>query len=130
MKKTFLALCLFSIAFVACHKADTTPYEITFDVKNATGGTSLDAQVGKETTFDITFTHKTKGTVHKVKVSVLDAAVKEIKVLEDKHAHATATYNAKLKYTPSTAGSYTLKVFSANDKDEEPNTVSLPFLVK
>jgi hypothetical protein len=132
MKKIFLIVSLFSMAFVACHKHDdaTTPYNITFDVKNATGGTALDGTVGKEMTFDVTFTHNSKSTIHNVKVVVLDATDKEIKVLEDKHAHVTATYNTKVKYTPSAAGSFKLKASSTNDSGGEPNEKIFPFVVK
>jgi uncharacterized membrane protein len=132
MKKILLIVSLFSIAFVACHKHDDaiTPYSIAFDVKNDAGSATLDGTMGKEMTFDVTFTHNGKSTIHNVKVSILDAADKEIKVLEDKHAHVTATYNTKLKYTPSTVGSFKLKVSSTNDNGGESNEKTLPFVIK
>ncbi len=125
----FLALCLFSISFIACHK-DNAPYEITFAVKNAAGTATLDGEVGEEMTFDVTFTHATQGTIHNVKVAVLDAAKKELKVLESKHAHASKTYNTKLKYTPSVAGNYFLEVSSTDDAGGAPNMTSVSFTVK
>ena len=94
MKNFFWALCLSSTTFVACHK-DTTPYEITFDVKNASGTVAFEGQIGKEMTFDVTFTHKAKGTVHNVKISILDAAAKEIKVLEEKQEKKQNTHTDK-----------------------------------
>lgn len=132
MKKILLMISLFSMAFVACHKHEDsdTPYSIAFDVKNATGGAILDGTVGKEVTFDVTFTHNSKSTIHNVKVTILDAADKEIKVLEDKHAHVTASYTTKLKYTPSTAGSFKLKASSTNDDGGELNEKIFPFVVK
>jgi hypothetical protein len=132
MKKILLIISLFSMAFVACHKHEdaTTPYSITFDVKNATGGATLDGTAGKEMTFDVTFTHNSKSTIHNVKVAVLDATDKEITVLADTHAHVTATYNTKLKYTPAAAGSFKLKVSSTNDSGGEPNEKVFPFVVK
>jgi hypothetical protein len=130
MKKIFLIVSLFSMAFVACHKEDSTAYQITFEVKNATGGTTLDGTVAKEMTFDVTFTHSSKSTIHNVKVAVLDATDKEIKVLEEKHAHVSATYNTKLKYTPAAVGSFKLKISSTNDAGGEPNEKVIPFVVK
>jgi hypothetical protein len=81
------------MAFAAFHKQhdDTTPYVITFEVKNASGGTALEGTVSKEMTFDVTFTHSSKSTIHNVKVAVLDANGKEISVLEEKHAHIAAS---------------------------------------
>lgn len=118
------------MAFVACHKQDTLPYVIAFDVKNASGGTVLDGVVSSEMTFDITFTHNSKSTIHNVKIAILDANDKEIKILEEKHAHVTATYNTKLKYKPTAAGNFKLKVSSTNDAGLEPNEKVLPFVVK
>lgn len=132
MKKIFLIVSLFSIAFIACHSNHddgATPYAITFDMKNASGSAVLDGAVAKEMTFDVTFTHNSKATIHNVKVSVLDENNKELSVLEDKHAHVTGTYNTKLKYTPTKAGSFKLKAFSANDSDGEPNEKIIPFVV-
>jgi hypothetical protein len=132
MKKILLMISLFSMAFVACHKHEdsTTPYSIAFDVKNATGDALLDGNLGKEMTFDVTFTHNSKSTIHNVKVAILDTSDKEIKVLENEHAHVTGTYNTKLKYTPMAVGAFKLKVSSTNDKGGESNEKILPFTVK
>lgn len=130
MNKLFLAIAFLGLTLTACHKHDdTTLYIINFDVKNATGGTDLTTAVNKEITFDVTFTHASKSTIHNVKVAVLDATGKEIKVLEEKHAHVAGTYNTKLKYTPTAAGSYKLKTSATDDSEKQPNEKMFDFKV-
>jgi hypothetical protein len=131
MKKILFIISILATTFMACHKHDdTTPYVITFDVKNANGTADLSGAVGKEMTFDVTFTHASNSTVHNVKVAVLDVNNKEIKVLEEKHAHSTATYNTKLKYTPLVAGNFKLKAAATDDNEGQPNEKTFEFVVK
>ena len=128
MNKIFLAIAFLGLTLTACHKNDDSiPYVINFEVKNVSGGTDLTAAVNKEMTFDVTFTHASKSTIHNIKVVVLDATGKEIKVLEEKHAHVTGTYNTKLKYSATAAGSYQLKTTATDDNEKQPNEKTFDF---
>ncbi len=130
MNKLILVIAFLGLTLSACHKHDdSTPYVISFEVKNASGGTDLTATSNKESTFDVTFTHASKSTVHNIKVAVLDATGKEISVLEEKHAHATGSYNTKLKYTPTAAGNFKLKTSATDDSEKQPNEKTFDFKV-
>lgn len=133
MTKVFFGLVLTAFIAFGCHNhnhnhADDGIYIVNITVNKPT----VNQIVAKNTVMpiDVSMTRDNQGTIHNVKVEIIDAAGANVTTLLDKHHHEAGTFNyTEGAYKPQTVGSFKLKITVTDDDKLQPNVKETAFTV-